>query len=257
MLEAQVLLANLLQKSRSWIAAHPETPILPEQQLELDSLLRRRLAGEPLPYLIGHWEFYGLDFQITPEVLIPRPETELLVEEALRWLQANPSRRRVADVGTGSGCIAVSLTTRFSDLTVIASDLSWAALRVTRTNAERYSVQRRIHLLQSNLLQAVKGPLDLVCANLPYIPTDTAKELPISLYEPLLAIDGGPDGLVFIHALLEDSRRLLSPGGMTLLEIEAHQGYTVPFLSKTFFPHASITSLKDISGNDRLVKIET
>src|SRR5512143_2162838 len=137
-LDAQVLLAYVLDKPRTWVLAHPDSAPEPEAALKLEPMLRRLEQGEPLPYVLGHQEFFGLDFELTPDVLIPRPETELLVEKALAWLEAAPERRTVADVGTGSGCIAVSLATRLPDLHVLATDISMAALRVARRNAQKF-----------------------------------------------------------------------------------------------------------------------
>ena len=119
-LDSQVLLAHTLGKPRSWVMAHPEARLLPAQSQTLHEMANRLVGGEPLPYVIGHWEFYGLDFKVTPAVLIPRPETELLVEQAIKWLRAHPHRRWAADVGTGSGCLAISLAVNVADLNVVA-----------------------------------------------------------------------------------------------------------------------------------------
>ncbi len=143
-LEAQVLLAHVLGKPRAWVMAHPEAALTIEQDSELCRLLERRLNGEPLPYLLGHWEFFGLRFKVTPDVLIPRPETELLVEKGLAWLKEHPWRRLAVDVGTGSGCIAISLAHRVMDLHVIAVDISRPALKVAQENIIDHHVQERV-----------------------------------------------------------------------------------------------------------------
>jgi release factor glutamine methyltransferase len=226
-LDAQVLLAHVLEQPRAWLLAHPETELTPAQAAAFETCLVRLERGEPLPYLLGHWEFYGLEFIINPSVLIPRPETELLVETALAWLRAHPDRRQAVDVGAGSGCIAVSLAKLVPDLQVTAVDISSAALDVIRLNASRHGVAERIHCQQSDLLTGAHGPFDLICANLPYIPTGTLADLPVAAYEPRQALDGGPDGLQVIRRLLDQSCLYLSPGGLLLVEIENRQGKAV------------------------------
>ncbi|RME87431.1 MAG: peptide chain release factor N(5)-glutamine methyltransferase, partial [Anaerolineae bacterium] len=223
-LDAQVLLAHVTGKPRAWVLAHPDVPLTPEQERALKAALSRIERGEPLPYVLGHWEFYGLDFLVTPDVLIPRPETELLVEHAIEWLTAHPERRLAADVGTGSGCIAIALAVHVPDLSVIATDISAAALEVARRNARRLDVGERIRFICCDLLPEPSEPLDLLCANLPYIPSATLRDLDVYRREPTLALDGGPDGLDLIRRLLTIAPRYLSPGGLILLEIEASQG---------------------------------
>ena len=255
-LEAQLLVVHVTGLSRASIMAHPETAFSITQTAELDKLLRLLRAGEPLPYLLGHWGFYGFDFVINPSVLIPRPETELLVDAALHWLSINPGRRFAADVGTGSGCIAVSLNHHISDLNTIATDLSYSALMIARENACKHTPARPIYFAQTSLLQSCNGPFDLVCANLPYIPTRTLSELAVAQHEPLLALDGGEDGLSLIRELLRDAPRWLAPGGLLLLEIEAGQGDSVPALASYCLPGAKICVDKDLAGKARLVLIE-
>ncbi len=135
-LDAQVLLAHLSGKNRAWLLAHPEATLSQGQQAALTVAVARLQSGEPLPYILGHWEFYGLDFTINADTLIPRPETELLVEQALAWLRARPGLRTAADIGTGSGCIAVSLAAHIPDLQITATDISTAALKIAQGNAK-------------------------------------------------------------------------------------------------------------------------
>ncbi len=152
----------------------------------MDNSLARLELGESFPYVLGHWEFFGLDFEVTPDVLIPRPETELLVEKAIAWLQESPVRRRVADVGTGSGAIAVSIAVNVPDARVLATDISHKALEVARKNAIKFDVSNQIDFVQCDLLPphiaslATELHFDLICANLPYIPTATLRHFPSS-----------------------------------------------------------------------------
>ncbi len=259
-LDAQVLLAHLLQKPRAWLLAHPEEPLTPSHAEALEDALVRLEGGEPLPYLLGHWEFYTLDFTLTPAVLIPRPETELMVDTALAWLKAHPGPQRAADVGTGSGCIAVSLAYHAPGLTVMASDISWQALLVARRNAIRHAVLPRLRLAQMDLLAALATgealALDLLCANLPYIPRTMLAGLPVSRWEPQTALDGGMDGLDFIRRLLESAPSRLKRGGLALLEIEAGQGWQAEALASQAFPHGRIRVLPDLAGHPRLLVID-
>lgn len=254
-LEAQLLLAHALQKNRTWVLTHLEIALEAGQQERLDGLLARRLDGVPLPYLLGHWEFFGLDFTVSPDVLIPRPETELLVEQALAWLKNHPGRR-AADVGTGSGCIAVSLAKCQSYLHLVATDQSTSAIKIAAANASRHGVADRIQFLHTNLLDGITGPLDLVVANLPYIPSATLEELLVAKYEPLSALDGGPQGLSLIEELLKDASRWWTPGGAILLEIESGQGESAPALAQALLPRARVSLLPDLAGLPRVVKLE-
>ncbi len=256
-LEAQVLLAHVLHQPRSWVIAHPEFSTSSPQDRQLESLLEKRQQGEPLPYLLGHWEFYGLDFLVNPDVLIPRPETELLVEEALHWIQARKKPITAIDVGTGSGCIAVSLATCSPGLHLLASDISRSALKTCAQNAARHGVQRQISLVQADLLEPFNGPFDLLCANLPYIPTPKLATLEVARHEPGLALDGGTDGLRFIEQLLAQAASRMAPAGLLLLEIEAGQQDEAASLASRYFPGASINVLPDLAGLPRLLRIET
>ncbi len=255
-LAAQVILAHVLGKSREFILAHPEQPLTADQQEELESLLTRFEQGEPLAYLTGKREFYGLTFTVTPAVLIPRPETEILVEKALLWLRENPQRRFAADVGSGSGCIAAALTYHIADLRCVTVDRSWEALQVARCNFEKLGVPQRVLPMMGNLLDAVGGVFDLVCANLPYIPSNELEHLPVSRFEPRLALDGGEKGLEQIAALLGGSTRWLAPGGLILLEIEARQAEQVAQLAYHSLPAAKIEVIRDLQGLPRVVWVE-
>jgi release factor glutamine methyltransferase len=213
-------------------------------------------AGVPLPYVIGEWEFYRLPFKIRPSVLIPRPETELLVETAIEWLQTNPQRIRIAEAGTGSGCIAISIAVNVPKAMITATDLSPEAVAVAGKNAAIHQVADRVHILENNLLEGLPGPFDLICANLPYIPSADLRQLPIYLREPTLALDGGKDGLSVIGKMLEQTAQKLAPGGLALLEIEAGHPEEAKALAEHFFPQADLAIKLDLAGHHRLLIIE-
>lgn len=261
-LDAQVLLANALKQPRSWLAAHPESFLDREPAAAFEERIQRLERGEPLPYVLGEWEFFGLSFRVSPDVLIPRPETELLVERAIAWLKklkVEGRKTNVADIGTGSGCIAISLAVNVPEIQVTATDISPAALAVARKNAELNKVSERIKFIQADLLpdSLLPSSFSLIIANLPYIPTDTLHRLPIFGREPTLALDGGAgDGLDIIRRLLAKATTRLAPGGMILLEIEASQGQAASALAREVFPQASVKIHKDLVGHDRLIEIQ-
>ena len=255
-LDAQVLLAHIVNKPRSWLFAHPETELTQKQADKFKQAITQIQANVPLPYILGHWEFYGLDFVLNPSVLIPRPETELLVEEALHWLQSHTDRRAAADIGTGSGCIAVAIAKHIPDLQVNARDISEKALAIARANAEMHNLVERIQFEKADLLESVEMPFDLICANLPYIPSATLHTLQVFGREPTLALDGGTDGLNSIRQLLLYVPNCLQPGGLLLLEIDSSQGIPALTLAQETFPDADVRLLPDLAGHDRLVRIE-
>jgi release factor glutamine methyltransferase len=256
-LDAQVLLAHFLQKPRSWILAHDEIQIDENLETALNEALSQLHNGMPLPYIIGHWEFYALDFLVTPDVLIPRPETELLVEKALDWLDAHPQRRRATDIGTGSGCIAVSLAKHTPNLSITAVDISPAALTIAAQNAAANGVQSKINFVRGNLTQALQSQFDLICSNPPYIPSYKLPGLAVTKHEPSLALDGGPEGLDAIRILLADVPRLLAPGGLMLIEIESGQREAVLDLAHELLPQYHACVLPDLAGLPRLLYVES
>lgn len=255
-LDAQALLAHVTGKSVAWLLAHPEAILERASISFLEQAAALLAGGEPLPYVLGHREFYGLDFEVTSDVLIPRPETELLVEKALAWLVDHPAAQCVADVGTGSGCIGITVAVHVPHLTVVACDRSLLALQVACRNAFRHNVSTFVHCFQGDLLSAVRTQFDLVCANLPYIPTETLAFLPVAAHEPRLALDGGFDGLDTIRRLLADAPRLLAPDGLLLLEIEAGQGAAALSLAQQSFPADDIQLFQDLGGHDRIISIQ-
>lgn len=254
-LDAQVLLAYALGKDRAYLLAHGETELSPAQSRRFAELIRRRAAGEPVAYIIGRKPFYDLDLTVSPDVLIPRPETELLLEEALR-LTPQQAARQVADIGTGSGALALAFAKHRSRSRVYASDISPGALKIARRNAARYGLS--IDFLTGDLAQPLKTlgiQVDLLMANLPYIASGELKSLAVSKYEPALALDGGPDGLRCIRRLLRQLPDVCRAGTWVLLEIGAHQAAPVSRLIRETVDQPC-TVLKDYAGLDRIVRFQ-
>lgn len=253
-LDAHVLLSEALGADRAYVLAHPEVVPTPEQADRFRAWLERAAAGEPIAYLIGRRAFYDRDFRVTPAVLIPRPETELLLEQALTWAKTRPSLRAV-DVGTGSGALAVTFAALVPHADVCAVDISAAALAVARNNAERHAA--RVTFAQGDLLAPflpAHPRFDLIMANLPYIASDEVPTLAVSRTEPILALDGGGDGLDLIRRLITQIPHATAPHALILLEIGAGQGAAALDIAGALRP-ASAEVLPDYAGHDRIVKI--
>ena len=257
-LEAELLLAHSLNVSRSFLHAHPEKPLNSTQHENYLELLKHREMGQPLPYLLGHWEFFGLNFSVDPRALIPRPETELLVEEAIAISQrcCSNSRFTIADVGAGCGIIAVALALCLPLAHITATDISGSALSLTRKNARHHGVIRRIQCVQADLLAGL-GRFDIICANLPYIRTKELETLTVAKHEPRLALDGGHDGLRVIDRLLTNACYHLRPRGRLLLEIGAGHRSAALKLSHTRLPRAQCYVLSDIAGRARVLRVNS
>lgn len=260
-LDAEVLLAHVLGCDRGWLYARPEFHLTPEQREAFESAVERRMRHEPVPYIIGHREFYGLDFVVDARVLIPRPETELLVErtiEAARQMEQALGNLTLADVGTGSGAVAVSLAVALPGAAVYATDTSKEALEVAALNAAQHGVADRVHLLEGNLLGPLPRRLHVIAANVPYVPTELLATLAPDVvdYEPLTALDGGVDGLTHLRRLLGQASDWLAPQGSMVLEIGAGQGKEVVGLASHFFPQAKVELFQDYAGLDRIVCID-
>jgi release factor glutamine methyltransferase len=261
-LDAEVLLAHVLRVERSFLLSHPTLPLSLAQAALYAGLIRRRAAREPLAYLSGRRWFYGLEFLVTSAVLIPRPETELLVEMALAWLAGRPEGATVVDVGTGSGAIAVALAVHTpSRVRILASDSSAAALAVAQENARQHC-PGRITFLSGDLLTPLSEPVDLIVANLPYVAEAKRDDLmpEVRDHEPAAALFGGEDGLAVIERLLLQAPAHLRPGGGVMLEIGAGQGEAARLLAGRLlagrhFPAARIAIHPDLAGLDRVLVI--
>ena len=255
-LDAEILLAHALGITRAQLHAHPQGQLSSAELANYRQLIERRARHEPVAYIVGHQEFYGLDLLVDSRVLIPRPETELLVEKAIETSQRQSV---VTDVGTGSGAIAVSLAIHLPQVLVYATDASAGALEVAARNCRRHGVEDRVHLLQGHLLEPLPEPVDLIAANLPYVSQAEWAQLPpeINCYEPREALDGGPDGLDRIRRLLARAGEYLRPQGAILLEIGATQGEAVVALARCHFPAARVEIARDYAGLDRVVMVKT
>ncbi len=248
-LESELLLRQALKLSRVQLYLDFDRKLSTEQEDIFWQLAQRRLKGEPTAYIRGHREFYGLDFAVTPSVLIPRPETELLVEKTLS-LARSCSLPIIADIGTGCGAIAISLALKLPQAKIYATDVSASALKVARANCLKHGVTGRVSLLQGNMLEPLPRPVDFIVSNPPYV---REKEISDDNFEPVLALNGGGDGLELIRRLCYQAGGKLRSGGCLLLEIGQGQKRAVTSLLGSLFPLAEIEVTPDLSGIDRVV----
>ncbi len=243
--------------SKERLLAHPEIKLEKEQSNRLFLAVNKFISGFPLPYITGHREFQKLTFQVDPQVLIPRPETETLVDLASAWLDEHDQANWVLDLGTGSGCIAVSLAKFHPSIQVVATDINFHSLQVAKENAILHHVADQIGFIQLDLLQGIQSKFNLIAANLPYIPRGKLAQLEALLYEPQIALDGGIDGLDWIRKLLQGAPGYLKPESAVLLEIDEETGAEAFNIGRGFFPQAKIEIEKDLSGMDRFLIIRT
>jgi release factor glutamine methyltransferase len=252
-LESEVLLRHTLNYSRGQLYLYLNQEISINDAEAFHQLVERRLAGEPTAYIKGHREFYGLEFYVDHRVLIPRPESELLVEEAVK--SAGKGARSFADIGTGSGAIAVSLAVNVPQARIYAVDISTDALAVARDNCLKYGVQDRIRLLHGNLIDPLPERVDVIIANLPYVRQADLAAVNTYGYEPSIALDGGPDGLETIRRLTGKIITKLKPGGRLLLEIGQGQVQAILDNLDTHMPGSQIEIVPDLGGVPRVVSL--
>ena len=252
-IEAEVLLRHVLNLTRAQLYADYDREMGPVQNQRYSRLLRRRLAGEPTAYITGVREFYGINFRVDRRVLIPRPESELLVEEAIRLSRTGASS--FADIGTGSGAIAVSLAVNLPGAKVYAVDISADALEVTAFNCRRHGVENRVTLLHGDLLGPLPARVDVIIANLPYVRKSELSAVNTCGYEPRLALDGGLDGLDQVRRIIDQLAGRLNPGGRLLLEIGQGQADSVCRIARDDILGAGVDVLPDLAGIPRVVAV--
>lgn len=253
---AQYVLLELLEQKAAWLVLHKDEALEPALARKFEKIVKLAANDVPIPYLLGYAWFYGRKFRVSPDVLIPRPETEELVQHGLSRL-ARKKGQRIVDVGTGSGIIAITLAleTAGSDHSILATDLSVEALKVAYTNAK--GLKAKITFKRANLLAQHPGPFDLIIANLPYI-SENEKDVMgagVLKHEPRMALFSPNDGFSHIETLLSQARNRLTPQGAILLEIGYKQGEKGLALCKQYFPQAKCSLLKDMGGLDRILTI--
>lgn len=268
-LDAEVLLSFVLNKPKGYLLSHQERTITPAQAKKFNSLISRRNRGTPIAYLTNYKEFYKINFLVNKEVLIPRPETETLVEEAIKCVRqrqklikdkldaARYKQLNIADIGTGCGCIAITLAKYLPDIKIIATDISKKALAVAKKNAKQHKVLKKIDFIKGDLLEPIirhkKTQLDLIITNLPYL---TKHELVNVKNEPKTALYGGKLGLELIEKLISQAEQVLKPKGIILSEISPAQVKAIDYFVERYLPNKSVFFIKDLGERDRVARIE-
>ena len=257
-LEAEVMVMSVMRMTRQNIFAQQETEVGSRLEQDLAVLLEQRLQRTPLAYILGYREFYGINVMVTPSVMVPRPETENMVEHTLFMTLMTMETRElvIADVGTGSGAIAVNLAIHLPAAKIYAVDISEPALDVAAYNIRSHSVADRIRLGHGDLLDPVPEPVDVIVANLPYIPTGRIPTLqPEVQQEPVIALDGGPDGLDLVRRLLAQAPEKLKTPGIILMELDPEQFPAAEESARQHFPDAEISAEQDLTHRDRILVV--
>jgi release factor glutamine methyltransferase len=253
-LEAEVLLRHVLGITKTEFYLRFDAAVSHTDETAFELVLQRRISGEPTAYITGHREFFGLDFRVDRRVLIPRPESELLVERAI--LLGNGGARTFADVGTGSGCIAISIAYALSGATVYAIDVSTDALEVAQMNCERHGVEDRVILLNGDLLSPMSRRVDVIIGNLPYVKRSDVVGINTNGYEPRLALDGGPDGLDIMRRLSSEAASKLNPGGALLVELGQGQAEEACRIIGGDLACNNCEVVKDLAGIERMLVVK-
>ena len=254
-LTVEVLLMYSLKINRVRLYQTLEDELNAEVEIDFLRLIERHMNGEPVAYITGRKEFFGIDFVVDNRVLIPRPETELLVDKALTQAAVN-NPDSIADIGTGCGTVAVPLALKLPGVKIYATDISAAALEVAALNCREQGVADKINLLQGNLLEPLPEPVDMIIANLPYMRKDDITGSRGLSFEPGLALDGGEDGLSVIRQFCAQVKNRLKPNGLLLMEIGVGQGEPVTELLNKYFTGAvTINTYRDYAGIERVVQM--
>jgi release factor glutamine methyltransferase len=268
-LEAELLLAFLITKPREFIIVHEKDVLALAIIKKFKAAERKRLLNFPLAYLTGRKEFYGLDFKVNKNVLVPRPETETLVEMILNYARQKKNGLDFLDIGTGSGAIIISVASElakqseliFNNSSFLGLDISKLALSVARQNAKLHNLNKKIAFLESNLLsnlptKILKGSNLMIAANLPYLTKEQIKNEPSISREPKLALDGGPDGLKYYHALFKQLKKISFASLLLICEIDPGQAKTIKLSAQKIWPGARLKIIKDLRPQSRFLKLE-
>ena len=259
--EAETLLRHVLETNRAdfLTLVYAKDGILNHSQSKyLSSLLDLRLSGEPLAYIVGTREFYGLELEVNEHVLIPRQETELLVDIVLEYLPSFGPIPNVVDVGTGSGAVALAIAANYESVDLLATDISSEALDVARRNASKLELEDRAGFVRCDMLEAVGGPVDMIVSNMPYIPSGQIPHLQAEIQrEPVVALDGGDDGLDLFRRLVAQAKGKLAPGGVLVVELMPEQMETASVISRRTMPNLSTMRIRDdLMGSERALILE-
>ena len=264
-LNAELLLCHSLGLSREGVYTRFRSPIREGEKATLERLINRRISGEPLQYILGHQEFWSIDFKVDPRVLIPRPETEILVEQSLSIISKTPFKKLlfVLEIGTGSGAVAISLAKEVKNMFLVATDISWEALMLARENAKTSDVLHQIQFVHGSLVAPFRvmkerEPFDLILSNPPYIAGPEMEGLAreVKDYEPLIALNGGEDGLAFYRNIISQAPVYLKKGGWLLLEVGQFQGEEISELIENEGDFLKPEFIQDLSGIERVVKVQ-
>lgn len=254
LLESEVLLIDTLKIDRVKLYIDIDRELTLQQYEDFFTLIQRRLQGEPSAYIIGNREFYGLNFLVNQHVLIPRPETELLVEKAIDMAKSR-SFKTIVDAGTGSGAVAVCLALNLPGAVIYATDISTQALEVAYINCQKHNTQDRITLLQGNLLEPLPEAVDMIVGNLPYVRNADMCKVNTTGYEPEAALNGGEDGLEYIMSIVGQSVSKLLRGGSILLEVGQEQSQAASRRLKETYPYGEVEIFRDLAGIERVVSL--
>lgn len=257
-LDAYVILGDIIGKDKAYLIAHDDEILCRKDSQNFEQSIQKRISGMPVQYLTGRQEFMGLDFLVNSSVLIPRADTEILVEEVLKHIRLNKSVD-IADIGTGSGCIAVSIAKNVENTSITAVDLSVNALQIAKQNAEMNNVEDRISFIHSNYFEALTGrTFDIIVSNPPYIASEVVESLQpeVKNFEPRTALDGGIDGLNCYRKIIKEAKKYLKRKGLLALEIGFDQAEQVSELIKKEESYCNLKVIKDLAGNNRVITVE-
>ncbi len=252
-LKAKILLANILNVKKEYLLIHSEEEIKQEDKIKYENCIKELIKGKPLQYITNKQEFMGLDFYVDENVLIPQPDTEILVEKAIEIAETT-QKNKILDMCTGSGCIAISLAKKINNAQITAVDISNSALNVANKNAINNNVENKIKFINSDMFNNIEEKFDIIVSNPPYIETETINKLGIEVQnEPHLALDGGIDGLKFYKIIANNAFKYLNENGYLLLEIGYNQQNSVTQLLQDIGKYKNIETVKDLGGNYRVV----